>query len=53
MKSEYSANRAFDLACQHDIVMTSILNYVGIVPASYYDELERIETEIRKLDKAD
>ncbi|QDP60486.1 MAG: hypothetical protein GOVbin1096_114 [Prokaryotic dsDNA virus sp.] len=49
MKSEFSANQIFALEAQKEEVEAKIRNHVGIVPASWYDELDAIEIKLVKV----
>ena len=49
MKIEFSANSILNVQRQISEIKDNIRNHVGIVPASWYDDLELLEI---KLDKA-
>jgi hypothetical protein len=48
MKSEFSANNLLALESELLAIEKKIKEYVGIVPATMYDELFKIEFKIEK-----
>jgi hypothetical protein len=48
MKSEFSANSIFNVQRQISEIKDNIRNHVGIVPASWYDQLDSLEIKILK-----
>tara|TARA_Y100000034_G_C6602001_1_gene261928 strand:+ start:385 stop:549 length:165 start_codon:yes stop_codon:yes gene_type:complete len=47
--SEFSANQIFALKAQKKEIEYKIKNHVGIVPASWHDELFKIEVKLSKV----
>ena len=48
MKSEFLANSILDAQRQISEIKDNIRNHVGIVPASWYDQLDALEIQILK-----
>ena len=48
MKSEFSANSILNVQRQISEIKDNIRNHVGIVPASWYDQLHALEIQILK-----
>jgi hypothetical protein len=48
MNSEFSANNLLALESELLAIEKKIKEYVGIVPAIWYDEVDRIEFKIQK-----
>jgi len=46
MKSEFLANSILDVQRQISEIKDNIRNHVGIVPASWYDQLDSLEIKI-------
>jgi len=53
MKSEFLANSILDAQRQIKAIQNNIRNHYGIVPASWYDELQVLETKLEKATKND
>lgn len=53
MKSEFSANQVQALQIRKNQIEALIRTFVGIVPQAWYDELDRIEIKLLKVEKHD
>lgn len=49
MKNEFSVNNFFALQSDKNMLVNKIKKHVGIVPASWYDELDQIEIQLLKV----
>jgi hypothetical protein len=53
MKSEFSANSILNVQRQISEIKDNIRNHYGIVPASWYDQLDALEIQILKATQND